>query len=307
MDRDPWPRPLATGLRKLARHLLRFPPLAGLRSRRAIRARERELAASAPSPPPRPHGLPEALYVTLTSYPPRFATLHLTLETLLRQTVRPDGVLLWIAHGDMARLPPRVKALTARGLTILPCEDVRSYKKLVFALEAYPTSILVTADDDVGYPPDWLETLVDAVAPSQPTILCHRAHRIRFTPSGDIAPYSEWEIDVQDEACRRPSTDIVPVGIGGVLYPPGCLSKEATDRNLFMKLAPTADDLWFYWTARRAGTRHRKVGGKFERDLWPGTQSDRLYAANLHGGNDRQIEALSRQFGPPSQESPPTR
>jgi hypothetical protein len=270
-----------------------------------VRASERALRASAGKVAARPHGLPNRLFVTLTSYPPRFRTLHLTLETILQQSVQADGILLWIAREDIGKLPAKVTALERRGVTICPCDDLRSYKKLVFALEAHPESFLVTADDDVRYPSDWLEMLVDGRNVGAPgaEILCHRAHRIAFTASGDIAPYRDWAIDVQDDAARQPSTDLVPTGVGGILYPPNSLDSEVTNRDLFLALAPTADDLWFYWMARKAGARHRKVGRRFPRHSWPGSQVEPLYSENLNGGNDRQIEALCRTLGPPE---PPT-
>ncbi len=286
-------------LRRILRPLRDVPLARKLRLWLSIRALERELRQSARAISPRPHGLADQLYLSLTSFPPRFGTLHLTLETLLQQTVAPDGILLWIAHEDMERLPAKVRNMAGRGVTIRACDDVRSYKKLVFALEAFPESIIVTADDDVYYPPDWLETLVREIDPNQAMVLCHRAHRIAFTASGGIAPYRDWELDVQDAAAREPSTDLVPIGIGGILYPPGCFAAEVTDRRLFTRLAPAADDLWFYWMARKAGTRHRKVGGKFPRRNWLYSQEHSLYNDNISGGNDRQVEALAREFGLP--------
>jgi hypothetical protein len=283
------------------RRVAALPPARRLRVWWGVRASERALRVSAGKVAARPHGLSNGLFVTLTSYPPRFRTLHLTLETILQQSVRPDGILLWIAREDIGKLPPKVTALERRGVTICPCDDLRSYKKLVFALEAHPDSFLVTADDDVRYPPDWLERLVDALDPGAPgaEILCHRAHRIAFTASGDIAPYRDWAVDVQDDAARQPSTDLVPTGVGGILYPPRSLDREVTNRDLFLALAPTADDLWFYWMARKAGTRHRKVGRRFPRHSWPGSQVEPLYSENLNGGNDRQIAALCRALGAP--------
>ncbi len=99
----------------------------------------------------RPHGLPGELIVSLTSYPPRFRTLDLTLRCLLTQTVRPDRVILWIAEADMAKLPPAVVALVEYGLDIRACKDTRSYKKIIPALAAFllhtsppPTTMSIT-------------------------------------------------------------------------------------------------------------------------------------------------------------------
>ena len=35
-------------------------------------------------------------------------------------------------------------------------------------------------------------------------------------------------------------------GVGSVLYPPNCFYKDILNKDLFMKLAPTNDDQWFW-------------------------------------------------------------
>lgn len=247
----------------------------------------------------RPHGLPGDLIISLTSYPPRFGSLHLTLACLLDQSVRPDRVMLWIAHNDMGQLPGSVTSLRARGLEIRACDDLRSYKKLIPALEEYPHGWIVTADDDIYYRRDWLAELVEG-QDGTADVTCHRGHRIGFSADGSIGPYSEWDRNVQDAAARRPSTDLVPTGVGGVLYPPNALDPRVTDRALFQSLCPDGDDLWFYWCARMAGTRHRKIGGRHWPISWAGTQESSLWNDNELGGNDAAIAALTNEFGYPA-------
>ena len=181
-------------------------------------------------------------------------------------------------------------------MEIRSCDDLRSFKKLVPALEAFPNAFIATADDDIHYPRKWLESLVSGS--EQGVITCHRAHRMRRSPDGRLRPYLEWEFAVQDSEARRPSADILPTGIGGILYPPHCLDPRVTDQELFLRLCPGGDDLWFYWCARMAGTLYRKVGGEFRMVTWPGTQESSLWASNEAGGNDRMIRALEEEFGP---------
>ena len=109
----------------------------------------------------RPHGLQNSVVVSLTSYPPRFPYLDKTIKSLLDQSVKADHTLLWIAVDDIEHLPEAVRSLTSHGLQIKTCEDIRSYKKIIPALEAFPEATIVTADDDVYYKPDWLEGLVE--------------------------------------------------------------------------------------------------------------------------------------------------
>jgi hypothetical protein len=245
--------------------------------------------------PGKRHDLPGELIVSLTSYPARYGTLHLTLGCLLDQSIEADRTILWIAEKDLDQLPAAVRELERRGLEIRLCDDMRSFKKLIPALEAFPNAFISTADDDVYYPRDWLEKLV--AGSEFGVITCHRAHRIKQAPSGQMLPYLDWSFDIQGTGSGGPSTDLLPTGVGGILYPPGCLDPRATDRQTFERLCPHGDDLWFYWCARMAGTLCRKVGGKFRAMPWPGTQDSSLWTGNEAGGNDRMIRALVDEFG----------
>lgn len=248
--------------------------------------------------PSRDHGLAGDLIISLTSYPPRFGNLHLTLESLLNQTVKADRVILWVAESDMNRLSRRTLQLKERGLDIRAVPDVRSYKKLVFALEAFPEAYFVTADDDVFYRPDWLATLVEDSRPG--LIICRRAHRIPSFHEKRMPPYLTWERLVEDEGARVPCADIVPTGVGGILYPPASLHSDVTNAAIFMDLCPRADDLWFYMMARKAGSLYQKVGGPFEQISWPGTQEVALYHENLVA-NDEQMARLVAYYGHPAE------
>jgi len=52
---------------------------------------------------------------------------------------------------------------------------------------------------------------------------------------------------------------LYPVGCGGVLYPPKSLYKDVTDYEIAARLAPAADDIWFWAMALVNGTGHRLV------------------------------------------------
>jgi hypothetical protein len=240
------------------------------------------------------HRLPGELIVSLTSYPARFPTLPFTLKSLLDQTVAANRTILWIAHNDMPRLMQDILELQDHGLEILACDDVRSYKKIIPALERWPGAFVVTADDDVYYTSDWLECLTSGFNSADPAIICRRAHRPARNPDRTMRPYHDWSWEVEN----KPGAEIFPTGVGGVLYPPGSLSAETTDRALFSALAPNADDLWLYWMGRRAGASYRQVGPYFKQINWAGTQRTSLFGENQVGGNDSQIRALEAHFGP---------
>lgn len=247
------------------------------------------------------HSLPAPLIVSLTSYPARFATLTLTLQCLLSQSVRPDRVVLWIAWSDLNTLPANVTALRAHGLDIRPTSDLRSFKKFVPALRLWPHAFIATADDDVFYPTTWLAELVAGYAPGRSEIPCHRAHLIRLSAAGVPLPYVQWRHDVRHGPV---SALTFPTGVGGALYPPGSLHVDATQEDIFSKLCPANDDAWIYWMGRLAGWRFRKIGARRSFIPWPGTQRIALQHENASGGNDAQIANLIAHYGFPAQPPP---
>lgn len=241
----------------------------------------------------RSHGLPGELIVSLTSYPPRFPTLIHTLRCLLTQSVRPDRVVLWIAASDEAELPAEVTELRRRGLQVRTCPDLGPYKKIVPALREWPHAFIATAEDDVYYPKDWLLELVRACNSRRRFIPCHRAHRIALTPDGQPRPYATWQ---RPAPPGDASTLVFPTGVGGVLYPPGCLHADVTRDAIFLNLSPTSDDAWLYWMAQRNGWRFKRISGR-QFVCWPGSQHIALQDRNVAGDNDRQIARLCNRFG----------
>jgi hypothetical protein len=259
---------------------------------------------------PDPHRLAAPLIISVTSHPKRFKTLALTLKCLLSQTVAPNAVVLWIADADRSALPADVLALQGAGLTIEFTKDLRSFKKIIPALQRFPDAFIVTADDDVYYWPTWLEELVNAYSPTKREILCHRVNRIRLGKNGLPLPYSQWEFEYT--GCES-SPLIFPTGVGGVLYPPDHLHSDVVDEATFDVLCPSTDDAWLYWMALRAGSQFRKTelsrpmtrwpgsSRRFSMTSWPGSQKVSLHWQNVPqgGGNDVQIRNLIDRFGFP--------
>lgn len=243
------------------------------------------------------HQLPGRLVVSLTSYPPRFATLHLTLKSLLTQSVAPDSIVLWIAEEDRSQLPDSVLELERLGLQISFCEQLRSYKKLIPTLRAQPDAFIVTADDDVCYWSTWLEELVSGFHGDFPGVRCHRAHKIRLDASGMPLPYKMWEGETTDGTASKLT---FPTGVGGVLYPPGSLHPDVLSAPIFMTECPNADDVWFYWMARRSGCKATCVQSRNQFTGWAGTQKSALWHLNASdGGNDDCIARMLSRFGFP--------
>ncbi len=199
---------------------------------------------------------PGGVVVSLTSYPGRIYDVHYAIHSLLRQSIRPERVVLWLGEdrfpGREDDLPGALLDLRRRGLEIRFCEDLGAFTKLVPALSAFPGKTIVTADDDIFYPENWLEALVRAHRADPETIWCRRVRTMALAPNGDIAPCRLWKVNLNG---AEPSFANFLTGVGGVLYPPGSLDAAAGDKAAFRRLTPNNDDIWFWAMAVRKGTR----------------------------------------------------
>ena len=183
--------------------------------------------------------------VSLTSYGSRIHRAYLTIESIMQQTLKPNKIVLWLDRDEFTSesIPTSLKKLLKRGLEIKYTEDIKSYKKLIPTLIDYPEDIIITVDDDCIYPINLIDNLYSQHKEHPKDVICTQAHIIEFDENGDLKPYSEWTDPPKDKS--RSSYSFLPIGFGGVLYPPHCLHPDVLEKNVFMSLAPMADDLWF--------------------------------------------------------------
>lgn len=244
---------------------------------------------------------PCEVIVSLTTYGRRLHDVYLTIESIMQGTVKPNRIILWLQEDyETKRLPSSLLRLQSRGLEIEYCSDLKSYKKLVPALVKYPKACIVTIDDDVIYDVDMLECLLNSWYHHPTCIHAHRVHQITTNSDGTIKKYSEWsKCTVPD---GEPSSRLLFTGVGGVMYPPCCLAEETTTASLFQRLAPWADDLWFYCMARKKGTLickapSRSADGQLYATNYR-SQGDALWTRNVSGGNnDKQLASIINYLG----------
>ncbi|MBR7025306.1 MAG: glycosyltransferase [Selenomonadaceae bacterium] len=215
----------------------------------------------------------EEIIVSLTSYDKRIDYVKYTIYSLLNQTFPPDKLILWLDEDSFPQreknLPRDLLELQKFGLTIDWCENLSSYKKLIPALEKYPDAIIVTADDDIFYHPDWLKVLYEEHLKNPDCVIAHRAHRIRLDTRGNLFPYKLWQFEIK--TCITPPPKRYSnffTGAGGILYSKKffyersgsfiqkkILYHDVLRRELFMNLSPSADDIWFWAMTVLNGTK----------------------------------------------------
>ena len=236
----------------------------------------------------------KGLIVSLTTYSKRINNIKYTLYSLFNQTITPEKIILNVS--PEITLPKNLSKFIELGLEIHRCNDIGSYTKLIPTLKRFPDKTIVTADDDIYYPPSWLEILYNAHLEEPSLIHCHRAHRISFI-NKSILPYEKWEKHISKV---KPSFSNFLTGVGGVLYPPNSFTDEVYNQNVFSKITPYADDIWFWGMAvlanRKINVVKNNISYLTSTNIFTQLGHNNLYTTNKLGGNDRQLEALLNEY-----------
>lgn len=241
----------------------------------------------------------ESYTVSLTSFPARIEYVHIAVETIMRQTFKPDRIILWLAESQFPekKLPDSLTRLESRGLTIRWCDDLRSHKKYYYAFQEYPESNIILADDDIFYPRDTIKKLTKLHKKHPRDIVCVSAQVV--APTLDALP-SVWpsvELGKQYISC----TYIQAFSGAGSLFPAKWYPTELFNKEKAMALAGSADDLWLKAMSLLAGVKTTMVyplrGFPVEVII---KDNKTLFQENgAHGGNanDWAWQALVEEYG----------
>ena len=201
----------------------------------------------------------EKVIVSLTSYKPRINDVKYAIYSLLNQSFPPDKLILWLDEDSFPQreknLPRDLLKFRQFGLTINWCENLRSYKKLIPALKKYPDDIIVTADDDIFYRPDWLKILYDEHTKNPNCIVAHYGHRMRIDTTGKIYSYKNWHFMLIPAISLPPMLCNSFGSGGGLLLKRSFFHADILNRELFLNLAPIDDELWVWAMAVLNGTK----------------------------------------------------
>ena len=240
------------------------------------------------------------IIVSLTTYSKRIYDVHLTIESIMEQTMKANRIILWLDYSfENQPLPKALQLLQKRGLEIEYCKDIRSYKKLIPTLKKFPEDAIITIDDDVMYEFDLLEKLISAYQKDPSYIYCNRTHVMRLNEKGDLLSYLQWKWGSNDTEANILN---FPTGVGGILYPPHSLDEEVFNESVFFNICKYADDVWFKAMAIKKGTLCKKVythnpkGEEYlENEM---VQDIALGRINVQGEilNDKQIEAVFMKY-----------
>lgn len=239
---------------------------------------------------------PTPVMVSLTTVPERIHTrTYLAISSLLNQSFAPDGVILWVSDALRNQpLPKNFDHLLAAGLRVEYCPDIGPHTKLIYALEKYPDSLIVTADDDNLYPSHWLGELYNSYQKAPEYIHCQRAHLMRLDADGKLMSYEDW--DYLAPGVIGPSTRLFITGTSGVLYPPHCFPDEVFNQDVFRKICRTNDDIWFTAMALLNRVSRKKVSATSREYPVVTYSQERALIKINSSANDAQLAAVFSKY-----------
>lgn len=243
----------------------------------------------------------EEIIVSLTSFPARFSKLHLVIKSMLRQTMKPDRIILYLDDdvvADIEELPDSLKQLRKYGVEFEKREGrIKPHKKYYYAIKEHPDSTIITIDDDIIYPQNLIEELYKVHKKFPDCVVATRSHKILFNEDGSIKKYNDWEW--MNSSVEYPSMQLMATGCGGVLYPAHCMNEQLLNMSLFLKLTPNADDLWLKVMQVLVHTPVVNCSQEIrkKRVVVDGSQEESLNASNVHENvNDVYMNNLINYF-----------
>ncbi|WP_454916396.1 hypothetical protein [Xanthobacter sediminis] len=248
----------------------------------------------------------QPVYVSLTTISSRLDVLDVVVHSLMNQTRPADKIILNISLEPFMLdrgirfedLPPRTRAAAASGtLELYYCRNTGPYRKVLPVLDRFADTdyLIATADDDVAYPPEWLEVLV-ATALEYRCIAAYRCREMTVAHNR-LGPYNDWPLvtgraHLRNIRGRSPSLSLFPTGRDGVIYSSDHFRDKKALAHL-QAIAPAQDDLAFKFLTLLQGVpvalAPREATSAAEQWEFPeagGGRKATLWDLNRHGEND---------------------
>ncbi len=236
----------------------------------------------------------------------------LAIESILFQTVRPARVMVYLSKNiPFDAIPDSVLRLCRYGVELRFVDDVGPHTKLIYALRDFPAQTIVTFDDDIYYPANTIETLIDASAAAPSAIVGNWVRRLRFGWNGKVRKARAGKLMTPESQIVSIERGAKPLdidfanfayGTSGVLYPPDCFDARVFDIEAMRRLCPNEDDVWFKAMSLLKGTpvAATALGLTPKHHCLQGSQKIALRHRN-HAANgkaaEHQIQAVFEHYG----------
>lgn len=158
--------------------------------------------------------------VALTSHDLRIANIaHTAIFSIIRQTYNDIHIVLTLYKNDIKLINSELQLLIDTGVVelLIADKDLGPHLKYFYVMQKYRNHPIVTVDDDIIYRQNMITEFVELYN-KHSCIVAQRCFKIT-----KCLDYGEWLKD----GCSFsdiPTCSLFATGVGGVLYPPNCLS-----------------------------------------------------------------------------------
>lgn len=232
----------------------------------------------------------ENLIVSFTSFPPRIDKVWMVVECLKRQTVLPNKILLWLSKEQFPTNESIPQSLWNRVDDLFEIRmvdgDLKSHKKYYYSVQQYPDKLILLIDDDIFYPATMIEEMMKAHSLYPDAIICRYGYQMTYSEDYVLKKYKEWKVIPSSYKGR----DFFFGSGGGTLIQPRKMYKDIAKKELFLKLTPTADDVWLNSMAHINKVEIIKLPMGLVCPILQKSNNKTLSSGNRDGGqNDIQI------------------
>lgn len=241
------------------------------------------------------------IIISLTSFPQRIDKLWLVIECVIRQSLLPNKIILWLSKEQFPNLlqdiPDNLMEYVNNNILSIEFveDDLRSHKKYYYAFQKYQDDLIITLDDDIFYPSNIIEDLISLHRNFPEAICCHRAHKVVREDDGKISNYSKWQKVFENS---EPAFDLFHTSGGGTLYKTSFFNKEVLNKKNIKEMCFMADDVWLNVMAQLNKTK--TVKSNYFSNLIPIENKKsflKLSEQNVqYGGNDLQLDNLIKNY-----------
>ena len=234
----------------------------------------------------------------MTTYPARFKSALTAIESISNQTIKPKALVVNISEEDWgyAKLDfiRKAKFKFKGWLIVEPCINLKPANKIIPTAQKHGDNIIITFDDDVIYPPDRAEKLLEKHKEYPNNPIAFRTRKVTFDKENPM-PYGSWHIS---HGLNEPSKLNFPTSVSGSLYPPNFFPESFFDIEKYMELSHNNDDIWTYFHVLLMNNAFVKGGNEIVPPGVPGSQESALWKGNVSkGGNDQIIARLEKEYG----------
>lgn len=241
-----------------------------------------------------PKSADRRIVVSFTSFPARINNVWQVVECMLKQTLTPSKIILWLSKEDFPQKRDLPESLLERENNIFEIRmvegNIRSHKKYYYASLEYANDLLFLIDDDIYYPTHIIERSLAEYEKHPQSVICNYGCQIAFDNTGKHLSYNMWG-PIQKEG------SVFFGSGGGTLFKPSELYKDLSNKELALSLTPTADDVWLNTMARLCKIPVYAVSNPI---LLPILNMNNINLTAVNNGmnqNDVQIAAVEEYYG----------